>query len=168
MRRNDRALNNEQCRALLARAGVCRLALHDPKQDVPYIVPLTYGWQEERLVFHAAVTGRKLELIRLGGRVAFEIDLHSEVVAAEKACDWTVKFASLLGAGQVRILEDDVEKRQALEVLMRHHGYNGDMELPAAALRGTAVFELNIEALSGKCNDLAWFERTVGCQPDKS
>jgi len=157
MRRSDRELNEEQCQKLLRVAGVCRLALYDPEKQVPYIVPLTYGWQDLRLIFHAALKGRKLELIRLGGRVAFEIDQHSDVVDAEKPCDWTLKFASLLGSGRMRILEEESEKQQALHVLMRHHGYSGPLALPEAALRGTAVFELQIEEMSGKCNDLAWF-----------
>ncbi|GAB4174570.1 MAG: pyridoxamine 5'-phosphate oxidase family protein [Geothermobacteraceae bacterium] len=161
MRRSDRALNPDQCQKLLAAANVCRLALVDPEQGIPYIVPLTYGWEPDRLVFHAALEGRKLDLIRSQGRAAFEIDLHSGIIDAQKACDWTVKFASVIGTGRVRILDEERDKSLALERLMRHNGYSGPLEMPPAAVRGTAVFELRIGQMSGKCNDLAWFEQAV-------
>nr|WP_281289735.1 pyridoxamine 5'-phosphate oxidase family protein [Geothermobacter ehrlichii] len=130
------------------------------------MVPLTFSWQDDRLVFHAARIGRKLDLIHRKGRAAFEIDLHSEVVVAAQACDWTVRFASLVGSGPIRILEDEDEKGRALEVLMRHNRHTGPLEIPVAAVRGTAVFKLQIEEMSGKCNDLEWFSQVVNRNKD--
>lgn len=162
MRRKDRAISDPQLLERILRHGVtCRLAFNDTQTGYPYIVPLTYGYDNGRLIFHAAKQGRKIELIRQGGKVAFEIDLQSPVLRGDNACDWTLRFASIIGCGEVTLLEEEVDRTTALQALMQHHGFSGEAHFNPPDLRMTAVFALKIKEMSGKSNNLDWLEEQL-------
>ena len=77
MRKSDREIRdyNEILR-LLDECQTIRLALHD--EPYPYVVPLSYGWEERDgklfVYFHCAKEGKKLDLIEKNGNVCFEAD----------------------------------------------------------------------------------------------
>lgn len=157
MRRKDRAISDPQLLEKILRHGVtCRLAFNDAQAGCPYIVPLTYGYDNGRLIFHAAKQGRKIDLIRQGGQVAFEVDLQSPVLTGENACDWTLRFASIIGWGEVRLIEDEADRVAALQALMNHHGFAGDADFNPPDFRRTAVFALQVREMTGKSNNLDW------------
>src|SRR5512136_2795322 len=44
--------------------------------NVPYVVPLTYGYCEGKIIFHGASEGKKLEIIRENPTVCFTVSRH--------------------------------------------------------------------------------------------
>ena len=148
MRRRDRQIENEsEIRAILASANVCRLAMCDG--DRPYVVPMNYGVDGDRLYLHCASEGTKLDLIRANPNVCFEVDIDAEVIAGEAACDWTLRYRSVVGHGQAHIVGDLLEKAQGLSVLMRQFS-SKSFEFPVDALRGVTVLRVDIESMTGK------------------
>ena len=154
MRRNDKEIeSNEEIAELLRRGTVCRLALHD--DPWPYVLPLNYGFEaaselDWRLYFHAAGSGRKIDLMRRDPRAAFVIDLDHELVQDETACGFTMHYRSVMGAGTVRFLEDANDKRHGLQRLMEQYTGRQDWELPTGNLERVTVFALTIEQVSAK------------------
>ncbi len=145
--------SNEEIEQLLRRGTVCRLALHD--DPWPYVLPLNYGFEaaselDWRLYFHAASSGRKIDLMRRDPRAAFVIDLDHELVRGETACAFTMRYRSVMGTGTVRFLEDPEEKRHGLQRLMEQYTGRQDWELPAGSLERVTVFALSIEQVSAK------------------
>ena len=63
MRRNDRAQSQEFSLALIDRCTHGVLALHTG-EDTPYCLPLSFVRIENRLYFHCAREGRKIDLLR--------------------------------------------------------------------------------------------------------
>jgi nitroimidazol reductase NimA-like FMN-containing flavoprotein (pyridoxamine 5'-phosphate oxidase superfamily) len=152
MRRKDRELTDKaDLLAILDEAGVCRIAIQTGK--APYIVPLNFGYSwEDKLVlfFHSATEGRKLELLAANSKVGFELDAGHELVTAALACNWGMKYRSIIGTGEIRFIEDDKEKALALDAIMRKYGFAGAAGFSGPDLRSVRVFSLAVEELSGK------------------
>ena len=62
----------EECDALLRRAKVLRLGLMDA--DGPYVVPVNFGYDGERIYVHGAREGRRIAAVAEGARGGFEVD----------------------------------------------------------------------------------------------
>lgn len=136
----------EECEALLHRAQVLRLGLVDAAG--PYVVPVNFGYEAGRIYVHGPAAGRRIDAVREGGVVCFEVD-EGEVVAGDAPCSFTSRFRSVIGYGSARLLQGDEEKRHGLDVIMRHYGSSGE-GIPDAKLRITSVMEVEIDSLDGK------------------
>ena len=135
-----------ECDALLRRAEVLRLGLADA--DGPYVVPVNFGYDGERIYVHGAREGRRVAAVAEGARVCFEAD-EGEIVRADRPCGFTARFRSVIGYGTARLLTSAEDKRRGLDVLMRHYGSTGE-GIPDAKLEVTSVIEIVIEGMDGK------------------
>lgn len=153
MRRSEREITDlQKIRQIILACDCCRLGFADG--DGVYIVPLNFGYAEERgkriFYFHSAMEGRKLELIRKCGRVGFEMDTNHQLKWSETACGYSFAYQSVIGEGTVRMIEVPGEKRAALERIMGHYTGREHWEIPEASLSGVALFQLEADHLSCK------------------
>ena len=71
MRRKDKEIKDKEViESIIKRATVCRIALSE--NNVPYIVPLSFGYKDNCLYFHSAPEGRKIDIIKQNNNVCFE------------------------------------------------------------------------------------------------
>ena len=148
MRRAEREIKDRKTiDEILHQATVCRLGLCDG--GMPYVVPLSYGYEDDCLYFHSAPEGRKIEIIRTNPHVCFEVDVDHEFVPADTACNWTVRFRSVIGFGKARLVEDPEEKRRALDVILGHYS-DGPYEYVTDSLDKVAVIRVQIDNITGK------------------
>jgi nitroimidazol reductase NimA-like FMN-containing flavoprotein (pyridoxamine 5'-phosphate oxidase superfamily) len=148
MRRKEREIKDQEViLKILSQSSICRLAFND--EPYPYIVPLNFGYQNGALYFHCALEGRKLNLIKNNNHVGFEIEYDSEVVKGKVACQYTTRYRSIIGTGNMEIIDDDEGKRMGLDVLMYQHGKTDNEYIPGA-LKKTLVLKLNIVSISAK------------------
>jgi nitroimidazol reductase NimA-like FMN-containing flavoprotein (pyridoxamine 5'-phosphate oxidase superfamily) len=132
---------------IIRRCQVCRLAMCDDGQ--PYIVPLNFGYDGSFLYFHAALEGRKIDIIKRNNRVGFEFDILHDIVTAKRACDFSAKYESVIGSGTAEILDDLDAKKEALELIMRQYGsYANDFS--DEILKKTLILSVRILEISGK------------------
>jgi uncharacterized protein len=153
MRRKDREIEDRAgLRAILEEADACRLAFAAGGQ--PYIVTMNFGYVWEGafplLYFHCAKAGRKLDMMRSDPRVCFELDVGHELTAGPAPCDYSMKFASIVGYGTLSELRDDGERRAGLDLILRHYGWKGEGSYEAGALGATALLRLEVDELVGK------------------
>lgn len=152
MRRSDRELKDrEEIENILRKADVCRIAVNTG--EAPYIIPLNFGyeWDEElRIYFHGAHEGRKHLLIERDNRVGFEMDINHELVEKEAACDWGMKYKSVVGYGIIEDIDDDASKRHGLDLIMRQYGFSGKPSYSDAAVKGIKVYALSVKEITGK------------------
>jgi nitroimidazol reductase NimA-like FMN-containing flavoprotein (pyridoxamine 5'-phosphate oxidase superfamily) len=128
-------------------ARVCRLGLCEG--DQPYIVPLCFGYKDNALYFHCAGQGKKLDILRRNNNVCFEVDIDSQVMKADQACDWEMKYKSVIAFGKAVFIKDIESKRKALDVIM-HEYSDGTFEYPANAIDNMVVIKIEIESMTGK------------------
>lgn len=148
MRRSEREVTDRAAiDDIIRRARVCHLGLVDG--ELPYIVPLSFGYDGQALYFHCAPQGRKLDLIRRQPRVCFVFDLMENLIEATEACHWGVRYQSVMGTGTAQIIEDAAGKRQALAAVMAQYS-PGTYTFPEAAVARTSAIRVAIESLTGK------------------
>lgn len=134
---------------MLQNATICRLGLVDEKHHA-YIIPLNYGYEEGRLYFHSAPSGKKIKLLRRNQIVCFEIDINHAIVNTGIPCHWSSQYRSIIGYGTVRFIENLEEKKKALQVLVNHYAAGSSYEFPEEELRRVTVFSLLIDRMTGK------------------
>ena len=148
MRRSDRQITDRRSiDEIIKRCTVCRLGMSDNGQ--PYIVPLSFGYDNQFLYVHAALTGRKIDILKQNNRVCFEFDRLLEVSTADNACDWSMKYESVIGFGLAEIVEGTDAKTAALNCIMRQYS-SGDWKFTEQAMSNTAVYCIRIEEITGK------------------
>ena len=149
MRRTDKEIaNREGIEDILRRGRVCHLGLCD--KDVPYVVPMNYGYRGNSLYLHSSSEGRKIDLIRRNNRAAFCIYIDAEPVSGEAACKWTMKYRSVMGEGKITLIERAVEKEVALQAIMLQQAGPGEYSFERASVDKIAILRLDIEKISGK------------------
>ncbi|MBN1977940.1 MAG: pyridoxamine 5'-phosphate oxidase family protein [Anaerolineae bacterium] len=133
--------------SIIRQAAVCRIGLCDGGQ--PYVVPVCFGYEDGVLYFHSSVTGRKVDALRRNNAVCVEFDVDQEIVKAECACKWGIKYRSVIGFGEASFVEEVEEKRRALDIIMRHYG-GEPQDYPEATLAKTAVLRTEIQDATAK------------------
>ena len=149
MRRSAQALGVDACREVLSRGTSGVLALLGDG-GWPYAVPMSYAFDGEKLYFHCAREGHKLDAIRREARASFCVVDRDEVVPEE----YTTYFRSVIAFGRVRVVEDEAQKRAAIELLARRYFPQDSAENRRRAIErewaGLCMLEMDIEHLSGK------------------
>lgn len=112
MRRKKQALSLAECARILYRGTSGVLALSGDG-GYPYAVPMSYVYDGEKLFFHSAGSGHKLDAIRRDPKASFcVIDCDRVVPEA-----YTTYFRSVIVFGTVRILTAEREKYEAIDKL---------------------------------------------------
>ena len=149
MRRKDKEIQDRrEIDEIIEKAPLCRLGLCC--DNVPYVVPVSFGYRGDCLYFHSAKQGKKMDMIRANPRVCFEIDMGVEAIEADQPCDWGMKYASVIGFGRAAVLEDPEEKEQGLNVIMEHYSPRSLQPYAESVLERTAVVRVQVEEMTGK------------------
>jgi len=145
--RESGSVDKAQIEAVIRKALVCRLAMCDG--DRPYVVPMSFGYEDGALYFHGKATGRKVDTLRKNNRVCFEFDVDVALSPARVPCQCGLKYRSVIGHGKAFFMDDPEEKRKALRVIMRQYA-EGSFEFPDEAVARTTIFRVEIESMTGK------------------
>lgn len=133
--------------AILEEGISCVLGLSD--SNLPYLVPMCYGYREEQLFLHSANAGRKLEILRQNPHVCFLVETSLELVENEDLCEWGMHYRTVIGNGKARILETHSEKQEGLDVITLHYAKK-KQEYPPLLLEKIAVIRIDIETMTGR------------------
>lgn len=149
MRRKRQALSKEECDAILQQgtSGVLALSGDD---GYPYAVPISYVYEDDKLYFHSARAGHKLDAVKRNAKASFCVIDQDQIVPEE----YTSYFRSVIAFGKIRILEDDQEKWSAIEKLAVKYAPGESRENRKKAIEREwnplCVLEMSIEHMTGK------------------
>ena len=149
MRRSEREITDRSdIDGIIRGAQVCRVAF--ARNDEPYIVPLSFGYDGEAFYFHTARQGRKIDFIAANPRVCFEVEGDAEATPAlDKACDWGFSYESVIGYGTMSELTSREARAYGLDQIMVQ--YSGrEWAFASASLDNVRVWRLEIESVTGK------------------
>ena len=120
-KREKEITDPSRIQSILDTAKILHLAMVDG--DEPYVLPMNYGYtlEDGQLTFylHAAVEGKKLEILRKNPKVYFSLECDIVPFEGERPCQYGVTYAAVAGKGIAEIVEDPGEKIHAMTVLMR-------------------------------------------------
>lgn len=147
MRRSKQILSDKESRQVLERGTSGVLAVCG-EGDYPYAVPLSYVYHGDKLYFHSAKTGHKLDAIASNQRVSFCVIDKDQIVPEE----YTTYFRSVIVFGKANVLEGQ-EKRAALELLAEKYSpeqVEGRFQEIEKFFDQVCMIEVAIEQMTGK------------------
>ena len=147
MRRNKQLLSMEDTVAILDRCtnGVLACLGDD---DYPYSVPLSYVYFNEKIYFHSAKTGHKIDAITKNPKVSFSV-IDEDTVVSEK---FTTKFRSVIAFGKARIVEGE-ERQEAMKSFVEKYSGNQPEEAKQKEIAGCSEsyeVAIDVEHITGK------------------
>lgn len=149
MRRNKQQLTADECMEIL-REGTSGVLAVSGDDDYPYAVPLSYVCDGDKLYFHCARTGHKLDAIARNPKASFCV-IGQDKVSPE---EYTTHFKSVIVFGRVRIIDDEIQKLSAIRKLAEKYAPN-DSKANREAMIGKewaplCMLEMSMEHVSGK------------------
>jgi uncharacterized protein len=149
MRRKEQEITDRDVlETILDRAQVCRIGL--AHNNVPYIVPVCFGYRDNCLYIHSSRHGKKLEIIRENNSVCFEAEIDVELIRGERACDFAMRYQSVIGFGTAHLIENEQEKMHALNILMDHYAEQPSYEYREEVLPKCAIIKIEVHGMTGK------------------
>ncbi len=149
MRRKDKEIvSRAEIDAIIRDSPVCRLAL--ARDNEPYLVPVSFGYDGSAIYLHTAPAGRKIDFFLANPRVCFEFERNVEVrTDPALACKWTMRYESVIGWGTIAEVTEPAEKGRVLNAIMRQ--YSGrDWTFEPAAVARVRTWRITIEQMTAK------------------
>lgn len=147
LRRGKQLLSKEATAAVMDRCTNGVLAcLGD--EDYPYAVPLSYVYVNDKIYFHSAKAGHKIDAVTKHPKVSFSVIDEDTIVSEE----YTTYFRSVIAFGKARIAEGN-ERQEAFMALVEK--YSGDQPEEAKHKEITEctqayIIAIDIEHMTGK------------------
>jgi len=149
MRRKDKEIKDKkEIELIINKANVCRIALSD--NNMPYIVPVNFGYKDNSLYIHSATEGKKIEIIKKNNDICFEIDIAHEILQGKSACHTTMKYYSVIGYGKAYLIDDSEEKIKALNNIIEHYLPEIPHEYSEKFLKKIVIIKVEIDNMTGK------------------
>ena len=90
--------------------------------DESYVVPLNYTYTEDRILFHCALEGRKLDMIRANPWVCFAVSRQASEPTEHFNALCSTPYESVICWGNARVIDDLAERQQILSAFQIRYG----------------------------------------------
>lgn len=151
LRRKEKEIKEKsEIEKVLHEAKVGRLGTS--KDGTPYIVPVSYVYDNGKIIIHGAKQGKKMDDISVNPQVCFEVDI-SEIITSDDPCNYSYRYRSVIANGTAKILEDPNDKLEGLRLLTEKYAPGQGPKLTEEHLkknRNLNVVEITIHEMVGK------------------
>lgn len=148
MRRKDKEITDRiMMESIIKDSKVCRLGLSD--NNIPYIVPMCFGYDKDCIYMHCAGEGKKIDIMKKNNKVCLEFDTNLGLVESENACKWDMHYKSVIAFGEATFVTDIEEKKKGLNVLMKQYS-DKTFEFPLPMVQNVTVLKIKIIEMTGK------------------
>ena len=137
--------------AVLDAGLVAQVAVVDDDGQ-PYVVPVAYARDGERVLFHGSTGSRLFRSLAAGARTCLTVTLLDGLVLARSSFESSMNYRSTMVLGSCEVLEGE-EKERALRVISDHLLPDrwDDIRPPSRKeLAATLVLALPLDEASGK------------------
>ena len=149
MRRKKQLLTTSECEDILNNGTSGILAVHGD-DGYPYTVPLSYVYDNNRIYFHSATEGHKIDAAKRNPKASFCI-IGQDIIAPQK---YTTYFKSVTVFGKINILDNNEEKMEAITKLAAKYSPLESIASRQAEVehgwKNFCILCLSIEHISGK------------------
>lgn len=135
--------DNSLIEQVITSCEVCTVGMVD-ENNLPYTIPLNFGYANGVLYLHSGPKGRKLEILRQKPYVCIVMSAgHEMYVQSENvACSYGMKYKSVMMKGKVEFIEDIDDKVQALSLIMKQYTDREDYRYSVPALKNVTVMKV--------------------------
>jgi nitroimidazol reductase NimA-like FMN-containing flavoprotein (pyridoxamine 5'-phosphate oxidase superfamily) len=150
MRRKDREITDKnEIQKIIARSEICYLGLCNGKE--PYVVPMNFGYLDDAIYFHCALSGKKLEYIRNNPQVCIAFTSDYKLQLTGEPHLWTTRYRSVIVRGNATILSKTEEKLQGINILLKQYS-DKTSEINDKILANVMIIRVKIKEMTGKAN----------------
>jgi nitroimidazol reductase NimA-like FMN-containing flavoprotein (pyridoxamine 5'-phosphate oxidase superfamily) len=136
----DRELSQEECAVLLSKSRYGRLGLS--MDDVPYVIPISFVYFEDKIYLHSRGKGKKVEFAIKNPNVCFQIDVLS------KDC-----WSSVIAYGNVKLSNSSESKLRMFDAfIQKGMGGHGGTQFQREELEkmDMTIWEIQIREMTGR------------------
>jgi nitroimidazol reductase NimA-like FMN-containing flavoprotein (pyridoxamine 5'-phosphate oxidase superfamily) len=152
-RHSDREVQDRlNINALLDNQYVAHVGFIDPDINAPFVVPMGFARDENRILIHGSTGSRIMMAIAKGIELCVTITQLNAIVVARSAFNSSMNYESIMIFGKARVLNED-EKDVALERITTKlvpglWEYGRSMTKKESA--ATMIVELSLDKISAK------------------
>ncbi len=134
---------------ILKQCRTCYVAMS--LDDEPYVLPMNFALDGDRVILHSAQSGRMWETIIKNPKICINWTLGEELAWQDEqvGCSYRVRSKSVIVEGTAEIVNDLAEKNRIMKQFMTQYS-----ELPfkfnEPAIRNVGILLVPIEKLSAK------------------
>lgn len=147
MRRAERELPEGQAKEILENGSYGVLALAGDG-GYPYAVPLNYVYDGERIYFHCAADGHKIDAIARDNKCSFCVVENGGVIEDR----FTTKYRSVIAFGKIYEETDGERRENAFRLMMQSltPSVTNEKREEMSHCQKARILAMDIEYLSGK------------------
>ncbi|NLY35958.1 MAG: pyridoxamine 5'-phosphate oxidase family protein [Tissierellia bacterium] len=147
IRKRKQEISKEKCIEILERgtAGVFALC----GEEYPYALPMSYIYYDDKIYFHCAKQGHKIDLLKKHPKLSFCVIDADTIVPQE----FTTYYRSVIVFGEARLLEDKEEIIKTITLLSDRFSPLETQrrdEVIQREMNNLQMVEVRIDHMSGK------------------
>ncbi|MDP8267912.1 MAG: pyridoxamine 5'-phosphate oxidase family protein [Candidatus Tenebribacter davisii] len=105
---------------IIIKTQVCYLGMS--KGNLPYVLPINFGFHDNTIYFHCALKGEKIEILKDNPNVCIVFNRDNKLVNDIAQDDWTMYYKSVITYGKAEFILDIAEKQNAINIMFHHYG----------------------------------------------
>ncbi len=150
MRRFKQLVSEQEVVRVLAQAKRAAFSVNG-EDGYPYTIPVNYTFDEEtnRIYFHGAKQGHKMDALKKDNRVCFTVWDEGYITEGS----WEYNVTSVVAFGKIHFVEDQELKLRMLRKLCEKYYPNQEEieeEMASSGVNRAQLFEIEIEHVTGK------------------
>jgi hypothetical protein len=150
MRKKEIFEDKKRVEAIINKCDICFVAMSDEK-NMPYIVPMNFGYKDDCFYFHSGPDGKKLDILEKNNNVSISLSTgHSlKYQNVDVACSYLMTYQSIIAFGKVEFIENYDQKVDIMNIIMQK--YTGrDFKFGKPSINEIKTFKVKIEKITGK------------------
>ena len=138
--------NSKEIKSIINRCSVCRLGMSN--KEIPYVVPLCFGFDGEGIYFHTGLSGRKVSFLEANPNVCCEFDNNIKTITDFILSSWSMAYVSAIVNGYAYELIEDSDKFYGLFQITRHYS-SEELEIPYINMKAVKACRVDIKSMRG-------------------
>ena len=138
--------------AILDEGIIAHIGFNDPDTNEPMVIPVAYGRDGDRILFHGSTGSRMFMALKKGSPVCATVTLLDGIVSARSPFNSSMNYRSVMAFGTTRVLEGD-EKEKALYAVTERLVpglWDAGREQTAKEFAQTMIVELKLDDVTAK------------------
>ena len=157
-RREKEITDKTEIEAILDTCKYLHLGLSDG--DKPYVVTMNYGYERDAeddhlvLYLHSANTAHLLDVIAKNTNCSFAMECNVQPFEGRIACQYGMAYESIMGAGQIVLLDSTEERAHGLVSIMKAQTGKDNFAFDERMVSIVKVMRIDVTEMKAKRREL--------------
>jgi nitroimidazol reductase NimA-like FMN-containing flavoprotein (pyridoxamine 5'-phosphate oxidase superfamily) len=138
--------------SILDEGIIAHIGFNDPDTNEPMVIPVAYGRDGDRILFHGSTGSRMFMALKKGSPICATVTLLDGIVSARSPFNSSMNYRSVMAFGTTRVLEGE-EKEKALYAVTERLVpglWDAGREQTAKEFAQTMIVELKLDDVTAK------------------